>query len=110
MLQRLEWITLPKSLPELDGKSVELRISTPVLEICGIGRMRVEPHPSARGKACLWVSSSGGPSFAFEQSEADQIKPHTEPKEADYLCKFDSESRDRRTESSKPFPGTLLCF
>jgi hypothetical protein len=110
MLQRLEWITLPKSLPELNGKSVELRISTPVLEIRGIGKMRVEPHPSARGKACLWVSSTGGPAFAFEQSDVDQIKPHPDPNEADYLCKVDFESRNRRRESTRPFPGSLLCF
>ena len=108
MLQRPEWITLPKSLLQLDGKSVELRISTPVLEMRGIGKMRVEPHPSARGKVCLWVSSMGGPAFAFEQFEADQIKPHTNPNEADYLCKVDF--GNRRRESTKSSPGPLLCF
>jgi len=87
MLRRLEWISLPKPPPDLDGKSVELRISAPTLETRGIGRMRVQSHPSIPGKACLWVSSAGGPAFAFEQFEADQIKPHPDPHEAEFLCK-----------------------
>jgi len=80
---------------ELEGKSIEVHISTQVLETHGFGKLRVEPHPLLPDRACLWVSSAGCQAFSFEQFEADQIQRHPDSSLADFVCNIHYEGKQK---------------
>ncbi len=88
------WVTPKIPASELDGRSIELKVSTRSdtggKELQGKGRIRIQPHRSTSGLLCLWVTfeppALGPEQVALEQIEVNHIQPHPDSSVADYLC------------------------
>jgi hypothetical protein len=95
MTAEATWINLPFPASELDGSTIEIRISTvrpdrSGQENGGFGVIRLEPHPKSSGLTCLWITMRqpvlGPPELAMEQIEANYIQKHPDQRRAAYLC------------------------
>ena len=87
------WVTPPIPATELDGKAIELNISTANKdregkETHGIGIIRIQPHRSTSGMVCIWVMFKRPlmGEVPLTQIETNHIQPHPDRIKADYLC------------------------
>ena len=89
------WVTPRIPSDELDGKRIELHISTANKdrqgkETHGFGSIRIQPHRSTSGMVCIWITfqnlAGAEEQLPLEQIEANHLEPHPEPAKADYLC------------------------